>query len=691
MKPLLPKGAVAAAQEERWKKLQEYLAARGKLKQPSAKPYLKDKTNQQNLIPSTSDPTARCKKGITLNKTTGKQKRETKYSAPASRVPQSRLSGALVSQKPQDAPSELLRKRPLHVLPSKAIAENLAGKQSITISSSNRGLCQVRKTKKLEPVTKPKTQALQQTAKSFTLPTHSVESLQEKADKENLGSKFNPSLKKKVAVRSDLPSESQTWNSRPIASQGSMAVKRQVQTYQATKSQVQYDLRGPSANLKGADLQKQVPGESGAQIALKVGQSYACSRPEIKSQGLNPRASKQCTSVLRRLKENAIQSRTCKAPDALQRGQLKQQQKIPCKAQQVRRHLSNSRASTNPSVTQLRGKQTLPLAAHDGINKCRRSQSSKKLQRVPRTSSLKSRPVVSPDCTANRVIDTRRCERSKSRQLGMGQEPKTPHTQDRRQQLEQWLKSKGKSYKRPPMTLPAAKPRKKRQSLNQSFWNSLGEEEERMDHSLVEKISSTLMECLKLAEEGFPSEEILAMLSQIPEAEKFAQFWICKAKLQARRGTFDVAGLYEAAVRAGAAPLQKLKEVVADLLKNPDSPVQVSPTLVSPLLARDQVAITPQSTLQRQTCKPVSGIKLQIIPLFRAKEHHTGPDTKLLTPVRRSLRIEGAGACYPEMLKDHNKVVASLDELMATDHGSLFVFRKNEALPEDVEVELLRL
>lgn len=42
------------------------------------------------------------------------------------------------------------------------------------------------------------------------------------------------------------------------------------------------------------------------------------------------------------------------------------------------------------------------------------------------------------------------------------------------------------------------------------------------------------------------------MLSQIPEAEKFAQFWICKAKLLARHGTFDVAGLYEAAVRAGA-------------------------------------------------------------------------------------------------------------------------------------------
>ncbi|XP_015276576.1 PREDICTED: cytoskeleton-associated protein 2-like [Gekko japonicus] len=487
MKSPLQKGAAAAAQEERWRKLQEYLAARGKLKQSSAKPYLKDKTNQQNLVPSKSDPT-RCKKNITLNKTKGEQKRETKCSVPASQVPQSRLSGAPISQKPQNVPSERGRKGPLRTLPLKASAENLTGKQSIAISSSKHGLCQVGKTKKLEPVTKPKTQALHQNAKGFTHSNHPVESSQEKVDKENLGSKLNPSLEKKAVARLGLPSGSHTLNSRPnaaFASRGSMPVKRKL--------------------------------------------------------------------------------------------------------------------------------------------------------------------------------------------------------------LEQWLKSQGKSYKRPSMTLPAAKSRKKKESLNQSFWSSLGEEEERMDHSLRDKISSTLMECLKLAEQGFPSEEILAMLSQIPEAEKFAQFWICKAKLLARHGTFDVAGLYEAAVRAGAVPLQKLKEVVADLLKNPDKTAQVIPTQVSPLPARDQVEMSPPSTLRRQTCKPVSGIKLQVVPLLRAKECCTRPDTKLLTPVRRSLRIEGASACYPDMLKDHDTVVTSLDQLRATDHGSLFVFRKNEALPEDVEVELLRL
>lgn len=42
------------------------------------------------------------------------------------------------------------------------------------------------------------------------------------------------------------------------------------------------------------------------------------------------------------------------------------------------------------------------------------------------------------------------------------------------------------------------------------------------------------------------------MLSHVPQAEKFAKFWICKAKLLARSGPFDVTGLYKAAVCAGA-------------------------------------------------------------------------------------------------------------------------------------------
>ncbi|XP_054854316.1 cytoskeleton-associated protein 2-like isoform X1 [Eublepharis macularius] len=697
MKPPGREGAASSAQEERWRKLQEYLATKGKQKNPSSKPYLKD--NQQNLVPSKSDPTARCKKNITLNQTKGAQKRETKYSVPAGHVAQSKSSRAPVSRKPQRVPSELPKKGPPLPLPSKASAKNPSEKLSTTISSSEHCLCKVRKTKKFKPVTEPKTQALLGTTKKLVLQNCPAETFQEKADKENFGTKVDLSLEEAVAPRLGLSTRPQRVNSRPnvgFASRGNVPVKRQAHTYQAAKLQGQGKPRGPSSNLKGAHLQQRIPGMSGEQTALTFGQSSTYSTPQVQSQGLNPRLMKQCTKneqaagILGQGKENATQLRTCKAPD-VQRGQLKPQRVTPCKAQ----HTRNSVALTSFSATELKRKRTLPLAAHD-VNKhgstVRRNQENKKLQREPRIPN--SRPVVSTVCTTNKVVDSLGCEISKPRPLGMGmgQEPKTPCTQDRRKLLEQWLKSQGKSYKRPSMTLPAAKPRKKKESLNLSFWNSLGEEEERTEHSLVDKISSILMECLKLAEEGFPSEEILATLSQIPEVEKFAQFWICKAKLLARHGTFDVVGLYEAAVRAGAVPLQKLKEVVVDLLKNPDKTAQVIPTQVSSHCARkQQVQMTPQSHLQRLSCKPVSGIKLQVVPLLREKEHCTVSDTKLLTPVRRSLRIEGAVARYPQMLKDHDVVVTSLNELTATDNGSLFVFRKNEALLEDVETELLRL
>lgn len=42
------------------------------------------------------------------------------------------------------------------------------------------------------------------------------------------------------------------------------------------------------------------------------------------------------------------------------------------------------------------------------------------------------------------------------------------------------------------------------------------------------------------------------MLSLVPQAEKFAKFWICQAKLLARSGPFDVMQLYVEAVCAGA-------------------------------------------------------------------------------------------------------------------------------------------
>lgn len=59
--------------------------------------------------------------------------------------------------------------------------------------------------------------------------------------------------------------------------------------------------------------------------------------------------------------------------------------------------------------------------------------------------------------------------------------------------------------------------------------------------------------------------------------------------------------------------------------------------------------------------------------------------------MRRSLRIERAVSCYPVMLKDHDPVVSSLNEILDDEEDTQYFFRKNKALPEVAEMEVLKL
>ncbi|NXE30493.1 CKP2L protein, partial [Ardeotis kori] len=263
-----------------------------------------------------------------------------------------------------------------------------------------------------------------------------------------------------------------------------------------------------------------------------------------------------------------------------------------------------------------------------------------------------------------------------------------------RKQLEEWLASKGKTYKRPPMTLLQKK------SVKLSGRNAKEKEErEKPEQLSLEKINNILTECLKLIEEGVQAEEISAVLSRVPQAEKFAKFWICKAKLLARSGPFDVTELYKAAVCAGAVPLPAPGALrccdpsVAVALcpfcnrcpfpllsgEKAEQPVPWDPTTPRPS-ERQRVEVTPSLTGRSLTSLPAS-IKLQITSASRGKELLEGQELKFLTPVRRSLRIAWAGSCYPEMLKDHDPVVSSLSEILDAEKEAQFFFRKNKALP----------
>ncbi|XP_064031507.1 cytoskeleton-associated protein 2-like [Pogoniulus pusillus] len=275
-----------------------------------------------------------------------------------------------------------------------------------------------------------------------------------------------------------------------------------------------------------------------------------------------------------------------------------------------------------------------------------------------------------------------------------GRVPRTPTAADRKKQLQEWLACKGKTYKRPPMTLL------QKSAVKVSCRRVKEQEEQQQNPELpsLEQANSLLTECLRLLEEGAQAEEVQAKLSAVPQAEKFAKFWICRAKLLAEGSPWDLAGLYRAAVCAGATPLQELREVVLDMMKAADQtaegpkaelPIPCDPATPGPG-GRQLEAATPRQPARSLPCLPAS-IKLQVTSAPRVREPPGGRALKLLTPVRRSLRIERAGRRYPEMLKDHDPVVSSLREILEPEEETQFLFRENKALPEVAELEGLSL
>ncbi|NWT86245.1 CKP2L protein, partial [Lanius ludovicianus] len=265
-----------------------------------------------------------------------------------------------------------------------------------------------------------------------------------------------------------------------------------------------------------------------------------------------------------------------------------------------------------------------------------------------------------------------------------------------RKQLEEWLASKGKNYKRPPMILlrkQAVKPSCRKVKAK--------EKQENPEHHCQAEINNILTQCLKFVEEGVPAEELSAVLSYVPQAEKFAKFWICQAKLLARSGAFDVLQLYREAVSAGAEPIEELRETALNILKDAGQnlegnlnivslagawagekakePIPWGPTTPCPG-ERQPTALTPGLVGRSLTSLPPS-IKLQVTSASRGREFPEGLELKFLTPVRRSLRIERAVSLYPEMMKDHDPVVSSLREILDAEEETCFFFRKNPALP----------
>ncbi|KAM6930862.1 cytoskeleton-associated protein 2-like [Xenentodon cancila] len=298
----------------------------------------------------------------------------------------------------------------------------------------------------------------------------------------------------------------------------------------------------------------------------------------------------------------------------------------------------------------------------------------------------------------------------------------TAAQQERLKKLQEWREAKGISYKRPPM--PVKPPVRRTVSVPQPFWASMKAEDDA--HSLICAVDRSLADCIKLLAEGCPADQVKEVVSRLPAvSQKFAKYWICRARLMEQEGNLDVLPMFEEAVRVVLEPVDELRAVVFDIMKKKDE-TQVSGKNESEedhLPTAEQTA--EESNNPMMTPKPVkalisgekgasSVVKYKITatpggPLSQQREpvKVNGQEVRFFTPVRRSVRIERTSLRYPSSLQDHDVCVASYSDLISEEDSEkgeagesgetnppcydvpMYVYRENEALKDKVSVEFV--
>ncbi|XP_052039553.1 cytoskeleton-associated protein 2-like isoform X2 [Apodemus sylvaticus] len=740
-----PGPAASAAAEERWQKLQEYLAAKGKLKDPNTKPYLKAK----NLCPKppSSKYTPGPKKDVSNHVVL-----PDKTTRPINIKFQTKPAGITGSQKPElKAP-----KLPSNGLTSRCFSSNSDYKQSSKPQqqhkavSSTAGLSrkprqapdtQEFKTKKQQEAHRGNAKCTDPVANTHA-EKQSLDGFLDETNKENLPQ----TLPKPEKPDPDLHSVRKPNTGSSNQTQRSLAPKQIVGkssvTHTALKDRAnQQFIRKTQIRAQPAKSQRlptvadsarprEKPPQTGPSHSVPVhNKTQTSKKPVIKNtQDItvnrvrygkpNETKVQSCPAIEQKVKHTKPSSHL----NVLQGGynsrhpNLKQDRKPvqPCLGPQTSCSLQKSRAiSQRPNLTASNLNSVIPSTPNIRANKTLNSKYNNIFQQKAQTLDSKFKKFPPQSHFLNKTAPRTQASTAAASRKGAPSATQThprvkqPEAEDRRKQLEEWKKSKGKTYKRPPMKFKTK--RKVIEEMNTSFWKSIEreEEEKKAQLELSKKINSTLTECLRLIEEGVLPNEIFAIVSSIPEAEKFAKFWVCKAKLLASKGSFDAIGLYQEAIQNGAAPIQELQEVLNIMQDTSRSTEVTSDTSAAgtnttsaeelakeeeseqpcpPLTETEQVAATARIP-KAEWDNP--GIKLQVAPIPRICGMPEVQDMKLITPVRRSARIERTVARYPEMLQEHDVVVASLNELLEVDKTECFIFRENEALPVTLGFEIL--
>ncbi|KAL0994375.1 hypothetical protein UPYG_G00121400 [Umbra pygmaea] len=298
----------------------------------------------------------------------------------------------------------------------------------------------------------------------------------------------------------------------------------------------------------------------------------------------------------------------------------------------------------------------------------------------------------------------------------------TETAEERRAKLAQWLASKGKSLKRPPISVSArSKQVFKPEPMVYSESTAASQQETKVaepeplipgenTHGVPEEetsctlplIMNTTLDLLDNSDTDFlPVDPEVKMNDVVvnlcdalkametpsacvdeepeekyPQEEKMEESEPNKAFEDSPENTSDCLE-YESKGGAGASELKMRKVYVKDI-KSDDSLTERTPEAEAASIVKYSVTTTPYLQSVKRTIDDEafgSG----------SRRKSAIKDLKFLTPVRRSCRIQRKSCRLPGMLADHDTCVSSLAELVnLDDDANAYIYRRNPAILEDL-------
>ena len=300
--------------------------------------------------------------------------------------------------------------------------------------------------------------------------------------------------------------------------------------------------------------------------------------------------------------------------------------------------------------------------------------------------------------------------------------------QQRLEQLRSWMIAKGKD----PSNLCGFKPAKtvltpvnspaKYTSATSGQWPTLREEDFCDELSIL--INQTMREAQSCLEKDCSPLEVhsqlIAFKKNVPIAEKYASFWITLSQVYQKlnKDKNDIIKLFETAIEFKAQPENHIKTALKDFVENKltESPPKSlstsnkerlnlplnktdSITLSSPATSLSSFGIFGFKTIPVSPLvtgeSPSSMVRLRMVPrsspIFKkmvSRKALPVDVNAIVTPVRRSKRIESLKWSYPKGLVSKETCVSNPSELVKTlqsnkETSGDFIFEPNSALGDD--------